>query len=171
MLFLSVFLFSGEVSDEKESINHNNSVEILLGEFTQADLEKAPHSRWFKPGFENYELKEESLKTISNNIHDYEILMFMGTWCGDSRYEVPKFFKLLDEVDFNKDNLKNIAVNRSKKAPGELDEEYGIHRVPTIIFLKDGKEVDRFVEYSVESLEEDIANIVSGKEYTDPYSE
>jgi len=66
-------------------------------------------------------------------------MMFMGTWCGDTRYEVPKFFKLLDEVEFNKDNLKNIAVNRGKKAPGELDEEYGIHRVPTIIFLKDGK--------------------------------
>ena len=81
------------------------------------------------------------------------------------------FFKLLDEVNFDKNKLTNIAVNRAKKAPGELDEKYKVHRVPTIIFMKDGKEVNRFVEYSIESLEEDIAKIVSGKTYEDPYSE
>ena len=171
LLFLGISLVSGEASDEKVITENNNSAEMLLGEFTQADLEKSPHSSWFIPGYENYKPKKEALKTIEKNIHDYEILMFMGTWCGDSRYEIPKFFKLLDEVDFDRKNLKNIAVNRAKKAPGDLDEEYKIHRVPTIIFMKDGKEVNRFVEYSVESLEEDIAEIVEEKEYTDPYSE
>ena len=171
LLFLGFSLISGEVSDKEVSIKNKNSVEILLGEFTQADLEKAPHSRWFTPGYENYKPKKEALKTIKKNIHDYEILMFMGTWCGDSRYEVPKFFKLLDEVNFDRKNLKSIAVNFAKKAPGDLDKEYKIHRVPTIIFMKDGKEVNRFVEYSIESLEEDIAKIVKGKKYTDPYSE
>ncbi|PKD18077.1 hypothetical protein APR41_17975 [Salegentibacter salinarum] len=171
LLFLGFSVISGEVSDEKSIIENKNSAEILIGEFTQADLEKAPHSRWFTPGYENYKPKKEALVSIKKNIHDYEILLFMGTWCGDSRYEIPKFFRLLDEVDFNRKNLKNIAVNRAKKAPGDLDEEYKVHRVPTIIFLKDGKEVNRFVEYSIESLEEDIAKIVEGKEYTDPYSE
>lgn len=171
MLFLSVFLFPGEVSDEKENENYNSTAEILLGEFTQDDLEKAPHSRWFVPGYEQYKPKKKALKTITENIHDYEILMFMGTWCGDSRYEVPRFFKLLNEADFDRKNLKNIAVNRAKTAPGNLDEEYKVHRVPTIVFLKDGKEVNRFVEYSKESLEEDIAKIVEEKAYQNPYSE
>ncbi|SHM70800.1 Thiol-disulfide isomerase or thioredoxin [Salegentibacter salegens] len=168
---MSAFLISGDISNKNENAENKNSAEMLLGKFTQANLEKAPHSNWFVPGYENYKPKKEALKTIKKNIHDYEILMFMGTWCGDSRYEVPKFFKLLDEVDFDRKNLKNIAVNRAKKAPGKLDEEYNIHRVPTIIFMKDGKEVNRFVEYSIESLEEDIAKILEGKEYTNPYSE
>ena len=171
LLFLGVFIATGEVSDEKEKLENINSTEMLLGEFTKADLEKPPHSRWFTPGYENYSPKDEAVKTIKENIGDYEILLFMGTWCGDSRYEVPKFFKLLDVVDFNRENLTSIAVNYAKKAPGDLDEKYKIHRVPTIIFMKDGEEVDRFVEYSIESLEEDIATIVEGKEYTDPYSE
>ncbi|HKL36605.1 MAG TPA: thioredoxin family protein [Salegentibacter sp.] len=169
LLFLGVFIATGEVSDEKEK-DYINSAEMLLGEFTKADLEKSPYSRWFTPGYENYKPEEEALKTIKKNIGDYEILLFMGTWCGDSRYIVPKFFKLLDAVDFNEENLTSIAVNYAKKAPGDLDEEYKIHRVPTIIFLKNGKEVNRFVEYSIESLEEDIARIVERKEYTDPYS-
>ena len=170
ILFLGVFITTGEVSDEKEKLENINSAEMLLGEFTQADLEKPPYSRWFTPGYENYNPKEEAVETIKENIGDYEILLFMGTWCGDSRYEVPKFFKLLDVVDFDKENLTSIAVNYAKKAPGDLDEKYNIHRVPTIIFMKDGEEIDRFVEYSIESLEEDVAKIVKGEEYTDPYS-
>jgi len=171
LLFLGISLISGKVSDEKATIENKKSAEILLGEFTQSDLEKEPHSRWFTPGYENYKPEKEALKSIKKNIQDYEILMFMGTWCGDSRYEIPKFFKLLDEVEFDKKNLKNIAVNRAKKAPGDLDEKYNIHRVPTIIFMKDGKEVNRFVEYAVENLEKDIAEIIAGRAYTNPYSE
>ncbi|SKB79837.1 Thiol-disulfide isomerase or thioredoxin [Salegentibacter holothuriorum] len=171
LLFLGVFITTGEVSDKTEKLANIDSAEMLLGEFTQADLEKSPYSRWFTPGYANYKPNAEAVETIKKNIGDYEILLFMGTWCGDSRYEVPKFFKLLDLVDFNRENLTSIAVNYSKKAPGDLDEKYNIHRVPTIIFIKDGKEVNRFVEYSVENLEEDIARIVDGKEYIDPYSE
>jgi thiol-disulfide isomerase/thioredoxin len=171
LLFIGISLISGKVTDKKVAFENKNLSKMLLGEFTQDDLEKAPHSRWFVPGYENYKPKKEALKTIEKNIHDYEILMFMGTWCADSRYEVPKFFKLLDEVKFDRENLKNIAVNRAKKAPGSLDQEFIVHRIPTIIFIKDGKEVNRFVEYSMESLEEDIAKIVEGKEYIDPYSE
>lgn len=171
LVFFGIFLATGEVSEETKLPENINSQKMLLGEFTKADLEKPPYSRWFTPGYENYEPKKESLQAIKENIADYEILLFMGTWCGDSRYEVPKFFKLLDLVEFDKEKLTSIAVNYRKKAPGDLDEEYNIHRVPTIVFLKDGKEVNRFVEYSIKSLEEDIAAIVEDKEYTDPYSE
>ena len=171
MLFLGAFIATGEVSDNTKELENTASQKMLLGEFTKADLEKAPYSRWFTPSYENYEPKKKSLKIIKKNISNYEIILFMGTWCGDSRYEVPKFFKLLDLVDFDREKLTSIAVNYNKKAPGDLDEEYKVHRVPTIIFLKNGKEVNRFVEYSVESLEEDIATIVEAKEYTDPYSE
>ncbi|TDN81826.1 thiol-disulfide isomerase/thioredoxin [Salegentibacter sp. 24] len=168
---MSVSLFSGEAPSEKEILKENNPAKMLLGEFTQADLEQPPYSSWFVPGYKNYTPKKEALNTIKKHIGEYEIIMFMGTWCGDSRYTVPKFFKLLDQVDFNRENLTNIAVNYSKKAPGELEEKYNIKRVPTIIFLKDGKEVNRFVEYSLESLEEDIAKIVSEKAYTNPYAQ
>jgi len=168
IIFLGVFMSTGSPSKKETSYNQEGN---LIGEFTQSDLEKKPYSSWFTPGYEQYKPNEKALKTIKKNISDYEILLFMGTWCGDSHYEVPKFFKLLNEVGYNKDKLTSLGVNYSKKAPGDLDEKYNVHRVPTIIFLKDGKEVNRFVEFSNENLEKDIAKIVNEKKYENPYSE
>lgn len=96
----------------------------------------------------------------------------MGTWCGDSKRETPKMLKLLDEAGYNYNNLEMFAVDYDKTTPDQLEEKYDIHHVPTIIFYKDGKEVNRFVEYAQgASLEEDIAKIVSGEEYHDSYSD
>lgn len=142
---------------------------ILVGEIEEKDLRQEPFTSWFAPGYESYTPSAEALETIEENIDDYQIKVFMGTWCGDSKREVPKFFKLLDKVGYDKSKLVVYAVTYNKTLPSGLAKEYDINYVPTIIFLKDGKEVDRFVEYAQESLEADIAKIVSGQEYKDPY--
>ena len=89
----------------------------------------------------------------------------MGTWCGDSKRETPRFYKVLDEADFNLKNLELITVNRSKKTPDNLQEGLDIIKVPTFIIYKNNKEVGRFVERVRESLEKDILKIVSGQDY------
>jgi len=74
----------------------------------------------------------------------------MGTWCGDSKREVPRFIKVLEAANFPVDNLKIVAVDRRKeqykKSP--TGEEWGlsIKRVPTFIFYKNGKESNRIIE-------------------------
>ncbi len=144
--------------------------EILVGTIQQDDLEQAPHMAWFDPMYQSYEPSEEELKVIKNNISDYDIKLFMGTWCEDSQREVPKFLKLLEMSDYNMSNLEIIAVEEDKTLPDNRQEEYEVVYVPTIIFLKDGKEVNRFVEFPQETLEEDIAAIVSGEEYENSYA-
>ena len=143
--------------------------EVLIGEINRQDLEQAPFEAWFDPMYKSYKPNEEALNTIQENIKDYKIKMFMGTWCADSQREVPKFYKILDLSDYNLDHLEVIAVREDKTLPNEDEKEFNIIYVPTIIFFKDGEEVGRFVEYPQEDLEEDIAKIVSGKEYTHSY--
>lgn len=146
--------------------------DMLLGEFEKEDLQEKPFSSWFDTRYERYSPEEASMKTIADNINDYEIKLLMGTWCGDSKREVPKLLKLLDKSDYDYDNLQMVAVDHNKTTPSKIEEELDVHHVPTIIFYKHGKEVNRFVEYSQEeSFEEDIALIVSGKEYKNPYAE
>ena len=93
----------------------------------------------------------------------------MGTWCGDSKREVPRFYKILDETNFDQDDFELITVNRRKKTPDNLQEGYNIIRVPTFIFYKDGEEVGRYVEYPRETLEKDILKIVTGEPYKHSY--
>ncbi|WP_373056584.1 thioredoxin family protein [Zunongwangia sp. H14] len=177
-LFLLIMLSCSSANTNTENnsnaiseTNHAEQQGMLLGEVSKKDLEEEPYATWFHQGYEDYKPSEDIMETIDNYISDYEIKMVFGTWCPDSRREVPKVFKLLDKAGYDLEKLDVIAVDRSKSTPGNLEEGLDVKRVPTVIFYKDGEEVNRFVEYPQESLEEDIAKIVSGQEYTNPYAE
>lgn len=143
--------------------------EVLVGTISQEDLEQAPHTAWFDPMYQSYTPSEDELQVIKEHINDYDIKLFMGTWCADSQREVPKFLKLLELSDYNMSNLEIISLEEDKTLPDNRQEEYNVVYVPTIIFLKNGEEVNRFVEYPQETFEEDIAAIVSGEDYTNSY--
>lgn len=143
--------------------------DLLIGTINKNDLQQAPHSRWFDPMYKSYKPDKEALKTIQEHINDYEIKVFMGTWCADSQLEVPRFYKLLDLSNYNLDRLEVTAVREDKTLPDGSQKEYDVTYVPTIIFFKDGEEAGRFVEYPQDELEKDIAKIVSGQEYEHSY--
>lgn len=171
LLFASVF-YCGSTYETSTKPNPSEAIDqqgILVGKITKSDLQQAPYSAWFEPMYNSYKPSEKSLETIKNNINDYKIKVFMGTWCGDSKREVPKLYKLLEESGYNMDNIEMQAVTRAKTLPGDLQEEYDVHHVPTIIFYENGEEVNRFVEYPQESFEDDIAKIVSKEEYHNSY--
>jgi len=145
---------------------------MLLGDFTKDELQKAPFNSWFDSRYENFTPNPEAMAVIKENINDYEIKLLMGTWCGDSKREVPKFMKILEEANYKLDNIQLVAVDRNKTTPSGIEQQLEVTRVPTIVFFKNGTEVNRFVEYAQgESIEEDIAKIVSGKEYKNSYAQ
>lgn len=179
ILILAIITACGNANDSAKVTETENQKPIiealeaeqamLVGKFKKENLMQEPYASWFNSGYENFEPADEAMETIRENITEYEITAFMGTWCQDSRREVPKFFKILDEAGYDLSKLTIIGVNRSKSTPENLEEGWELTRVPTFIFTKDGKEVNRFVEYSKKSIEEDIAEIVSGKEYSNAY--
>ncbi|NJW51899.1 thioredoxin family protein [Salinimicrobium oceani] len=158
-----------KAASPETEVNEEGQETLLVGDIERKDLEQAQFATWFHPMYKSYKPEAKALETIREHINDYEILMFMGTWCADSQREVPKFLKLLDLTEFDQENLKIKAVREDKTLPDEEQKEYDVVYVPTMIFFKDGKEVGRFVEYPQDELEIDIAKIVSGKEYRHSY--
>lgn len=172
---LSIFLFSTiGCSDKKSNTQKLESVREVVeltpqytGEITENDLTNSAYTnRWFTSGKTQYVPHEASMKTIQENINDYTIEVFLGTWCPDSQREVPRFFKILDETDFNQSkNLKLYTLDHGMHSESGEEKGKKIIKVPTIIFYKNGKEINRFVEHPRESITRDIAKIVSGKPY------
>ena len=111
------------------------------------------------------------MEIIRDHIGAYQIKAYMGTWCADSKREIPKLYKILELSDYEMDKLEIIGVTRNKTLPDDSQKAFDVQYVPTIIFLRDGEEVGRFVEYPQESFEEDIAKIVSGQPYKHAYQE
>jgi tetratricopeptide (TPR) repeat protein len=97
----------------------------------------------------------------------------MGTWCSDSQREVPRLVKTLQVLKFPGEQLSIIGVNRAtdryKQSPNGEEVGKNIHRVPTIIFYKNGEEVNRVIERPVASMEQDMQAITSGEKYTPNY--
>lgn len=143
----------------------------LVGIATKKEFQQEPYgSEWFNDFYSYYETDKNTVEQLKPYLKDIKIKAFMGTWCGDSQRDVPNFYKILDEADFNYKNLELVTVNRQKKANG-LEEGFDITHVPTFIFYKDGKEIGRFVEHALDdsSVEEDFLKILSGQEYKHPY--
>ena len=87
---------------------------------------------------------------IINNEKDYKkevennkqavIAKFHTDWCGACKDMEPAYKKAASKF---KGKIKFIKINSSKL--GTLSEELGIQGVPTFIFFKNGKEIERHV--------------------------
>ena len=95
----------------------------------------------------------------------------MGTWCSDSRMHTPAFFKLIDYLKIKDKKMKLIAMSLDKTTVDSLEKNQDIINIPTIIFMKNGKEINRIVEFPIETIEKDIYKILSGNEYKNAYAD
>ena len=93
-----------------------------------------------------------------------EIDVFLGTWCGDSRREVPRFWRALDlagpAVPFE---VHYIGVDEDKKEPSAPVTNNGIQYVPTFIVRRNGQEVGRIVEDAPGGIEKDLLSLLTGQ--------
>lgn len=144
---------------------------ILLGKIDLEALQIEPYNEWFQINHESCQPDTTLLKQFKQQLKEHRIQLFLGTWCSDSQREVPNFIKILQAVDFPINNLEMVAMDGDKENPAQEKKEWNIDYVPTIIFVKDGKEVNRIVEMPLESLEKDMLKILSGQPYTPNYAE
>ncbi|MCB0456129.1 MAG: hypothetical protein R2776_00265 [Flavobacteriaceae bacterium] len=163
LLFLSISI-SYSQSFNKEQIE--DSIPNLIGKFNKEALLKEPYEAWFQKNFNEYQPKESVINQLKTLLPQYTITLFMGTWCGDSKRETPRLFKIMETANYPMDRITSIALGRKnnayKQSPGGEHEGLHIHRVPTFIIYKDGKEINRIVEHPVVSLEEDLLQILTG---------
>ena len=137
---------------------------ILLGAISKDALQKGTYAEWYASYYSAYQTDDERIGKFKEQLKDHNILLFMGTWCSDSQREVPRFMKILEEAGFPEDQLKIVAVDKRdefyKKSPGGEEKGLNIEFVPTFIFQKDGKEVNRIVELPMATLEQDMEAII-----------
>ena len=168
LIFISFNTASQPLNRSFESVDGKIT---LLGEVTLERLNEEPFGEWYKANYADYEVA--GTETLMMNPVD-SITIFMGTWCGDSKREVPRFIKILENVDYDLSRVKILCLNTGfqnyKQAPERQERGVNIHRVPTFIFHdSEGNEIDRIVEEPVVSFEKDINTILAGEEYNTAY--
>lgn len=146
----------------------------LLGRVTTEQLGQEPFSEWFQSGYEEYTPNAEVLEALRGvETDDLQVEIFFGTWCGDSRREVPRWAKLFDAMGLSEEQFELIAVDNTdeanKRSPGGEEKGLEIYRVPTTIVRRGGVETGRVVEHPVLSIERDLLSILDDAGYEPNY--
>ena len=146
----------------------------LLGRCTVEQLGQEPFVEWFRSGYDEYEPNPAVLRALrSVDRQGAVVTVFFGTWCGDSRREVPRMLKVFDEMGLPRDAVDLVAVDSGddmhKRSPGGEERGLEIYRVPSLVVRRGATEVARLVEFPVLSLERDLLAMLSGAPYEPNY--
>jgi len=144
---------------------------LLLGKINFEGLQRQPYNEWFELNKKEHTLDTLAINSIQSLLGEIQLKVYMGTWCEDSQREIPALEKILLAANFDFKNLNMIAMSHDKDTPPKFEEKDSIEYVPTIIIMKNGKEINRIVEYTQISLEQDLLSILKGEPYQNVYEE
>ncbi|MFL6291514.1 MAG: TlpA family protein disulfide reductase, partial [Thermoanaerobaculia bacterium] len=125
-------------------------IESAVPEWVQAEVEAQPDA--------------ETARSLAAVAPGAEVTVFLGTWCSDSRREVPRLWKALAEAGFDVPfEVHYIGVDRGKKEPASELSANDVRYLPTFIVRRDGRETGRIVETSPNGIERDLLSLLNNK--------
>lgn len=122
-------------------------VKIARGLVNKYLIQNDTAYKWYSKNQAGYNPDTATINAFEKAKGKYQFVVFGGTWCEDTQFILPKFFKLQEKSGLSDDVITLYGVNRAKNSLGNIAKAFNITLVPTIIVMKDGKEVDRVVEY------------------------
>ena len=160
---ISFFLFYSVFAQAPEVSRDNEGVKVLKGFVTKQELANDTAFKWFGENQKGYTPYTTALQALKTNKDSVSFLIFGGTWCHDTQFILPRFYSLTEAAGFEQNKITLLGVDRSKKTIQHLSEVFNILNVPTIIVLKDGKEIGRVVEYGKTGMfDKELGEIISG---------
>lgn len=134
----------------------------IVGPTTREAIEAADPS-WVTATVEA-EIDEDDAAALAAVDPGAEVTVFLGTWCSDSRRELPRLWRALDEVGgLVPFEIEYVAVDRDKEEPAGPIEGARIEYVPTFVVRRGGEEVGRVVETSPSGIETDLLALLTGE--------
>ena len=140
-------LFAQAQYEASQDLPKHPDVKIVRGLINKYQIQNDTAFKWFGPNQGGYKPDTATLNAFERAKGKYQIVVFGGTWCEDTQFILPKFFKLQEQSGFSDEAITMFGVNRAKTSLGNIAKAFNIINVPTFIVMKDGKEIGRVVEY------------------------
>ncbi len=164
ILGLIILKVQAQEVDKKieDKIKHK---QVMLNLCSKAGLIAFPEFKdSYDTHYEAYTLDTVTIDKLKTLLDGQKITIVLGTWCGDSKLQVPHFLKVIDALGVEEKNLRIIGVDGDKKAENGLLDGLKIERVPTFIIANNkGSEIGRITESPRKTIEADILDILTAK--------
>jgi tetratricopeptide (TPR) repeat protein len=170
---VNLFSCSPKMAVTKNEITDASGNKMLLGVCSKNALAQQPYNEWFAKNSDGYTVDESTAGLLRDKLKNKTFTIFLGTWCGDSKREVPKMLKILQYCGVKESQIKLVMVSNSdsayKQSPTHEERGLNIHHVPTLIVYEGGAEKGRLIESPVLSWEKDLLAVCNGEAYAPSY--
>ncbi len=162
---LAIFLTGKFVNAQQPEVTRDhNGEKVIRGFLTKNELASDTAFKWFAENQKGYTPYSTALTSVESHKDSINFLVFGGTWCHDTQFILPKFYSLTEAAGVSPDRITVLGVDRNKKTIQHLSETFNIINVPTIIVLKEGKEIGRVVEYGKTGMfDKELGEIIAAK--------
>ncbi|RYF82911.1 MAG: thioredoxin [Chitinophagaceae bacterium] len=165
VFFLAIILLSAQYIFAQPSAEISRDAygnKVVKGFLTKQELVSDTAFSWFPQAQKSFTPNADVVKQYTANKDSINLIVFGGTWCGDTKHLLPNFLATTDAAGFPENRITLIGVDHEKKTLYNLSEAFGVTNVPTFIVMKNGKEIGRVVEYGkIGSPEKELAQIIS----------
>jgi thiol-disulfide isomerase/thioredoxin len=163
--FFLIFIFPGILSAQtlnQKAFDEKRNDEMLVGVCNREGFKmiRSNFDSIYQAEYSMYKPDQATLDQISKKLKKIRIKVVMGTWCGDSKDWVPRFYKVLDNVGFDEKKLTLVCVDHTLKTSFSGLEKMKIKRIPTFIIYKKKREIGRIVETPGDLIEKDLLKIL-----------
>lgn len=141
VLFIALLSLTGCSVDQYLTGNYNQK------EFNDACLWKTKS----REPVSQDQLWIDSLNTLKDS---FDLTVFLGTWCSDSKKLAPKMFGLLLFIPVKLERI--YALDTTKNDNAKFAQANSISRIPVFIFKKNGVEMGRITEHPKKRLSQQI---------------
>lgn len=158
LVFISASIHAQDLNQHIQDANRNEMV--LIDFVDRSGLETGTMAPYYEREYHTYQADHEVIETLKTSLDGITITIILASWCGDTRLQLPRFLKVLDEIGFREENLVMIGVDSNKQALELQIDVFDIQRVPTFIVFRDAVEIGRIIEQPQRSLEADLLRIL-----------
>jgi hypothetical protein len=167
--WICLLSMSGSAQDTNRVVYDSlKSQQIINGYCDREFLEKfEPFLMWSVDEYDNYTPSSGILEALDSLMTDVSIVIVLATWCGDSKEQVPRFLRVLDDMGFEggfpAEKVTLICVDGRKQTLSPDITPLDIQKVPTFIIYRGAQELGRIIETPATTLEADLLEIINGK--------
>jgi len=102
---------AGRISSNQPKLVYEDGYHF--GHLNKSIIQEHDAYTWFPKQYDKYQPMLEKIDT--NALNETNIVVFMGTWCHDSKREVPRLYKILDGInyDYSKFEMNSIHFHNT----------------------------------------------------------
>jgi hypothetical protein len=160
LLSFRALSFSQEPLVNQKIFDPKANQEILYGYCNRSALTDSVFVEYYRKEYDLYHPDKKVIDQIDALLDGIHITIVSGSWCEDSREQVPRFMKVVDVMSNSLPEPSFIFLDKDKKAGTISLEGLNVVKVPTFLVYRKDQELGRIIETPVRSLEEDFLEIL-----------